>query len=68
VTDFGVSADYRLHSGLGLSAWVQHERWLFPVIQSNVSTNITAALQVTFEPHGLFQRSHSAVKGQLSQP
>src|ERR1700722_17233669 len=68
LTDFGVSADYRLHSGLGLSAWVQHERWLFPVIQSNVSTNITAALQVTFEPHGLFQRSHSAVTGQPSQP
>ncbi len=68
VTDFGLSSDYWLRSDLGLSAWVQREQWLFPVIQSNVSKNITAAVQVTFEPHKLFQRSHSAVKGQPGQP
>ena len=32
LTDFGVSTNYQLRSNLGLSAWVQHERWLFPVI------------------------------------
>jgi hypothetical protein len=68
LTDIGVSSDYWLRSDLGLSAWVQYERWLFPVIQSDVSKNVTAALQITFEPHKLFQRSHAAVKVPASQP
>lgn len=56
LTDFGVRGDYCLHSSLGISAWVQHERWLFPVIQPNASKNVTAALEVTFEPHKLRKR------------
>jgi hypothetical protein len=60
ITDFGVSGDYRLRSNLGLSAWVQHETWLFPVIQPGPSRNVTAALQIQFEPHKLFQHSHSS--------
>jgi membrane-associated phospholipid phosphatase len=57
LTDFGVSGDYRLTSNFDLSAWVQHERWLFPVIQSNVSRNVTASVQISFEPQKLFRRS-----------
>jgi membrane-associated phospholipid phosphatase len=57
LTDFGVSGDYRLTSNFYLSAWVQHERWLFPVIQSNVSRNVTASVQISFEPQKLFRRS-----------
>ena len=68
VTDFGVSGDYRLRSDVDLSAWVQHERWLFPVIQSNPSRNVTAALQIQFEPHKLFQHSHSSANAPGSQP
>jgi Capsule assembly protein Wzi/PAP2 superfamily len=60
LTDFGVSGDYRLRSNLDLSAWVQHERWLFPVIQPGPSRNVTAALQIQLEPHKLFQHSHSS--------
>jgi hypothetical protein len=55
LTDFSASANYWLHSNLELSGWVQHERWLFPVIQP-ATTNVTAALQITFEPHNLFAR------------
>jgi len=55
LTDFGVRGDYWVRSNLGLSAWVQHERWLFPVIQPNVSSNVTAGVQILFEPHKLFQ-------------
>jgi Capsule assembly protein Wzi/PAP2 superfamily len=56
VTDAGVRGDYWLRPNLGLSAWVQYERWLFPVIQSNPSRNVTAAVQVQFQPQKLFQR------------
>ena len=59
LTDFGVTGDYSLHSGLGLSAWVQYERWLFPVIQPNPSKNVTAAIQFSFEPHKLSWRASS---------
>lgn len=69
LTDIGVSGEYWVRSNFGLSAWVQHERWLFPVIQSNVSTNVTAAMQIMWEPRKLFQRSPSAaVKAPPSQP
>jgi hypothetical protein len=57
LTDFGVSTDYWVRPNLGLSAWVQHERWLFPAIQPNVSRNVTAAVQILFEPRKLFQHS-----------
>ena len=60
LTDFGVSADYRLRSNLDLSAWVQYERWLFPVIQPDVSRNVTAAVEILFEPKKLFRHSDPA--------
>lgn len=55
LTDFSASANYWLHSNLELSGWIQHESWLFPVIQPETS-NVTAALQITFEPRNLFAR------------
>jgi membrane-associated phospholipid phosphatase len=63
LTDAGVRADYSLRSNLSLSVSVQHERWLFPVIQPNVSRNVTAAVQILFEPHKLFQHSATNVPG-----
>ena len=68
LTDFGVSGNYSLSANLGLSAWVQHEQWLFPVIQPNPSRNVTAALQIQFEPHKLFQHSHSSANASGSKP
>ncbi len=62
LTDIGVRGDYWVRSNLGVSASVQHERWLFPVIQPNVSRNVTATVQILFEPHKLFQ--HPAVNAQ----
>jgi hypothetical protein len=56
LTDFGVSADYQLRSSLILSGRVQHERWLFPAIQPNANRNVTAAIQITLEPHDLFRK------------
>ena len=61
LTDVGVRGDYWL-GPVGISAWVQHERWLFPVIQPNISRNVTATLQVSFEPHKLFTHSVADAK------
>jgi hypothetical protein len=57
LTDVGVRGDYWLRPNLGLSASVQYERWLFPVIQSNSVRNVTTAVEVQFQPQKLFQRS-----------
>src|SRR5467141_3819536 len=62
LTDAGVRTDYSLRSNLSLSLSVKHERWLFPVIQPNASRNVTATVQILFEPHKLFQ--HPAVNAQ----
>jgi membrane-associated phospholipid phosphatase len=62
LTDAGVRMDYSLRSDLSLSVSVKHERWLFPVIQPNASRNVTATVQILFEPHKLLQ--HPAVNAQ----
>jgi hypothetical protein len=36
---------------------VQYERWLFPVIQFNSARNLTAGVEVQFQPEKLLQRS-----------
>src|SRR5579859_1203335 len=57
LTDFGVRGDYWVNSSLGVSAWVQNERWLFPVIQPTPSTNVTAAVEIQFAPQRLSRNS-----------
>jgi hypothetical protein len=57
LTDVGAQGDYLVRSNLSLSASVQYERWLFPVIQANAERNVTASVQIKFEPQKLFQRS-----------
>jgi membrane-associated phospholipid phosphatase len=57
LTDIGVRSDYWVRSNLGLSTSVQYERWLFPVIQPNESRNVTATVEILFQPQKLFQRS-----------
>lgn len=50
LTDFGARGDYWVGPNLGLSAWVQHERWLFPVIVQGEHRNVTASVQLTYWP------------------
>ena len=59
LTDAGVRTDYSLRSNLSLSVSVQHERWLFPIIQPNAARNVTASVGIVFEPQ-LFSK-HSQV-------
>jgi len=59
LTDVGIRADYWTRFNVGISGWVQHERWLFPVIQPNEASNVTAAVQISFEPQKWFRRTDS---------
>jgi len=65
LTDAGVRTDYSLRSNLSLSVSVQHERWLFPVIQPNEARNVTASVGISFEPQKIF-RSSQADSGDVS--
>jgi membrane-associated phospholipid phosphatase len=56
LTDVGVRGDFWLRPDVGISLSVQGEKWLFPVIQPNASTNVTGKIQVSFEPRNLFKR------------
>jgi hypothetical protein len=66
LTDAGVRGDYWVRSNLSLSASVQYERWLFPVIQPNASTNVSAAVEILFQPQKLFRRAASGPAGSES--
>lgn len=59
LTDVGIRGDYWTRSNIGISGWIQHERWLFPVIQPNQASNVTAAVQISFEPQKWFRRTSS---------
>jgi hypothetical protein len=63
LTDVGARTDYWVRSNLSLSASVQYERWLFPVIQPNASRNVTATVQILFEPQKLFKHSAASAPG-----
>jgi hypothetical protein len=55
LTDFGVRGDYWVRQVLGFGASVQYERWLFPIIQAGAETNVSAAVEVQFQPQKLFR-------------
>ncbi len=66
LTDVGAQGDYLVRSNLSLSASLQYERWLFPVIQPNAERNVTASVQIKFEPQKLFQRTSTNGMGSTS--
>jgi hypothetical protein len=59
LTDFGARCDYWTRHNVGISASVQYERWLFPVIQPNPERNVSASVQISFEPQKWFRRTSS---------
>jgi hypothetical protein len=60
LTDEGIRTDYSLSSNLSISISVQHERWLFPVIQPGAIRNVAASMGIVFEPQKLFRSSAAA--------
>jgi membrane-associated phospholipid phosphatase len=68
LTDVGIHADYWVHSNLGLSASVQYERWLFPMIQPGAQRNVAASLEIRFQPQKIFRPSlHSESRDVVDQ-
>ena len=61
LTDVSVRNDYWLRPSLGLSTWVQYERWLFPVVQPNSARNVTAGVEVQFQPQKWFERTAGSI-------
>jgi hypothetical protein len=59
VTDVGVRADYWFKPNFGVSASVQYERWLFPVIQPGQQTDVSATVEFLFQPQKLFRQTSS---------
>jgi len=57
LTDAGVRADYWVRPNLSVSTSVQYERWLFPVITLSDQKNVTASVEILFQPQKLFRRS-----------
>lgn len=66
LTDVGVRGDYWVRSNLSLSASVQYERWLFPVIQPNAERPVTGTVEILFQPEKLFRRSSTSAAGSAS--
>jgi hypothetical protein len=62
LTDIGVRCDYQVRPDLNVSARVQDERWLFPVIQPGAQKNVAATLQIEFQPQKLFQHAAKSVE------
>lgn len=70
LTDVGVRGDYTLRSNLSLSISLQHERWLFPVIQANPVNNASASVGIVFEPGKILRtgQSNRAVSSDGGRP
>ncbi len=68
LTDVGVRGDYWIRPNVSFSATVQYERWLFPVIQPNASTTVSATVEILFQPEKLFRGSPAGGGGGGRQP
>jgi membrane-associated phospholipid phosphatase len=56
LTDVGVRGDYWFHSNVGLSASVQYERWIFPVILPTAQRDVTGSIEILFQPQNFLRR------------
>jgi membrane-associated phospholipid phosphatase len=60
LTDIGVRGDYWVRPNVELSASVQYGRWLYPILQPTANTNVSATVQISFQPQKLFQHPRNS--------
>ena len=60
LADANVRAEFSPRANFSLTAFVQYERWLFPVVQSNISRDVAASIEIKYQPQNLFWLSMSA--------
>ena len=57
LTDAGLRGDYWFRQGIGVSASIQYERWLFPIIKAGADRNVSASIEVDFRPQRILRPS-----------
>ncbi len=50
LVDYSLRAETRSKSGFAVSAFVQYEQWMFPLLAATRQGNVTSSLQFTFYP------------------
>lgn len=60
LTDLGARTDFAIGRNTSVSVSLQHERWLFPIIQPGIARNVAASVGVTFAPQNVIRRAVSA--------
>ncbi len=51
ITDGSVKVNWQVRSEWSLSASIQYEKWLAPILATTAQTNWTSCLQIQFTPH-----------------
>jgi membrane-associated phospholipid phosphatase len=51
LADYSLRAETRLKSGFAVSAFVQYEQWMFPLLAAARQANVTSSVQFSFYPH-----------------
>lgn len=59
LTDFEARTDFTLRKNVQVMLSVQHERWLFPILQPGVQRNIAATVGIEISPVALLHKSPS---------
>ena len=57
LTDAGVRGDYWFRDRIGITASVQYEKWLFPVLQSGSQQDVGASIGIQIQPQRIFHPS-----------
>lgn len=56
LTEYWLRAETRLASGFTVSAFVQYEQWMFPLLAASRQANVSSQLQLAFHPLGWARR------------
>jgi membrane-associated phospholipid phosphatase len=68
LTEVGTRADYWFRQGIGVSASVQYEKWLFPIIQPGPQINVATSIGIQFQPQRVWKPSLHGVRGSYAEP
>lgn len=50
-TDSSARLEWQVHPGLLIDGFIQHERYLIPIVNTAAQQNVTGQLQLTYRPH-----------------
>lgn len=68
LNDGSVKANWWVHKDLCISAFVQYEKWLAPVLAPTTQANWTSSVEIGFQPQDLRLRWHSSRQGHAPEP